>query len=282
MKPPLTKIRYLDNSYTLASVNTFNAAVNKDVTGGMTSNDAALKNRDILSVTNLASTQPEKIVSFEAGYKGVFLDNKLFIDLDFYHNTYTGFLGQVEVSVPMDGTVGSDAAVIDMLAANRSKQTRYRVFTNAKNTYRNYGSALAVTYRLYKKFTVSGNVSYNNIKTNQQSDVFVTAFNTPKGSYNLSLGNREVVNNLGFNIVWKWQSSFLWESPLANGTVPAFNTIDAQVTYRIPVWKASIKVGAANLFNKRYIQYAVGPTIGGLYYTTLIFDGLFGKNNSAK
>lgn len=268
---------YLDNSYTLASVNSFNAAVNKDVTAGMTANDAALKNRDLLSVTNLSSTQPEKIVSFEAGYKGVYFDGKLFIDLDVYHNTYTGFLGQVEVAVPADGQVGTDPAVIDMLAANRSKQTRYRVFTNAKNTYRNYGSAMAVTWRFYKKFTVSGNVSYNNIKTNAAADIFVTAFNTPKWSVNLSTGNREVMTNLGFNIVWKWQSSFLWESPLANGTVPAFQTFDAQVTYRIPVWKASIKLGAANLFNKRYIQYAAGPTIGGLYYSTLIFDGLFSK-----
>ncbi|GAO43882.1 TonB-dependent receptor [Flavihumibacter petaseus] len=268
---------YLDNSYTLTSVNNFNAAVNKDVTAGMTQNDAALKNRDLLAVTDLAPTQPEKIVSFEAGYKGVFQEGRLFVDLDFYHNTYTGFLGQVEVSVPKDGQVGSDEAVVDMLASNRSKQTRYRVFTNAKNTYRNYGSALAVTYRFYRKFTVSGNVSYNNIKTNKTSDVFVTAFNTPKWSTNLSVGNREIVKNLGFNVVWKWQDSFLWESPLANGVVPSFSTIDAQVTYRIPQWKATIKVGGSNLFNQRYFQYAAGPTIGGLYYTTIVLDGLFSK-----
>jgi iron complex outermembrane receptor protein len=271
---------YLDNSYTLTSVNTFNAAVNKDINAGIASNDAALKNRDLLSVTDLKPTQPERIVSFEAGYKGIFFNSRLFVDLDLYHNTYTGFLGQVEVSVPADGKIGTDAAVIDMLASNRSKQTRYRVFTNAKNTYRNYGSALAVTYRFYKKYSFSGNVSYNDIKTNKESDVFVTAFNTPKWALNLSLGNREVVKNLGFNIVWKWQSSFLWESPLANGTVPSFNTTDAQVTYRVPAWKTTIKVGAANAFNQRYFQYAAGPTIGGLYYTTIILDGLFAKKEA--
>ncbi|MFT4022664.1 MAG: TonB-dependent receptor [Flavihumibacter sp.] len=124
---------YLDNSYTLSSVNDFNAAVNSDVTAGMTANDAALKNRNLLQVTSLAPTQPEKIVSFEAGYKAVLLDGALFLDLDLYHNTYTGFLGQVEVAVPSDGRTGADEAVIDMLAANRSKQTRYRVFTNAKH-----------------------------------------------------------------------------------------------------------------------------------------------------
>ncbi|MDQ4141033.1 MAG: TonB-dependent receptor, partial [Bacteroidota bacterium] len=268
---------YLDNSYTLASVNTFNAAVNKDVTAGLTTNDAALKNRGLLEFTNLSATQPERINSFEVGYKSVLLENKLVVDIDAYTNEYTGFLGQVEVAVPATDKVGTDASVIDMLAANRSKQTRYRVYTNAKNKYNNYGSSLGVTYNFYQKFTVAGNVNYNNIKTNEERDVFVTGFNTPKFITNLSIGNREVFKNTGFNVVWKWQDSFLWESPLANGIVPAYHTFDAQVTYRVPKINTTIKAGGANIFNKRYIQYAAGPTIGGLYYVALTLDGLLNK-----
>ena len=268
---------YLDNSYTLTSVNSFNAAVNKDVTNGMTANNAALKNRALLEATNLSPTRPERIVSFEIGYKSILLHNKLVVDIDAYSNKYDGFLGQVEVAVPATDKIGTDAAVTDMLAANRSKQTRYRVFTNAKNTYNNYGSSLGVTYNFYRKFTVSGNINYNNIVTSKQSDVFVTAFNTPKWSSNLSFGNREVFKNVGFNIVWRWQDAFLWESPLANGAVPAYNTWDAQVTYRLPKMKTNIKMGAANIFNQRYIQYAAGPTIGGLYYVAITVDGLLNK-----
>ena len=268
---------YLENSYTLSSVNTFNAAVNKDVTAGMTTNDAALKNRALLEITNLAPTRPERIVSFEVGYKSVLFNNKLVIDIDAYSNKYDGFLGQVEVAVPSSGKVGTDPSVTDMLAANRSRQTRYRVFTNAKNGYNNYGSSLGVTYNFYKKFTIAGNVNYNDIVTSRQTDVFVTAFNTPKWAVNLSFGNRQLFKNIGFNIVWRWQDAFLWESPLANGTVPAYNTFDAQVTYRIPKLKSNIKFGAANLLNKRYIQYAAGPGIGGLYYTAITVDGIFNK-----
>ncbi|QNF31886.1 TonB-dependent receptor [Adhaeribacter swui] len=268
---------YLDNSYTLNSVNAFNAAVNKDVTAGLTANDAALKNRALLEVTNLSPTQPERINSFEIGYKSVLLDNKLVVDIDAYTNEYSGFLGQVEVAVPASGRIGTDAAVTDMLAANRSKQTRYRVYTNAKNTYNNYGSSLGITYNFYQKFTLAGNVNYNNIKTNNERDVFVTGFNTPKFITNVSLGNREVIKNVGFNVVWKWQDSFLWESPLANGTVPAYHTFDAQVTYRVPKVNTTIKAGGANIFNQRYIQYAAGPTIGGLYYVALTIDGLLNK-----
>jgi len=266
---------YLDKSYTLASVNTFNAAVNGDVTGGMTANNAAIKNKGLLDPTNLNTTRPEQVNSFEVGYKGVILNNKLFIDIDAYHNVYDGFLGQVEVSVPSTDVIGTDAAAIDMLATNRAKQTRYRVFTNAKNKYTSYGSSLGLTYNFYKKYSVSGNISYNNIKTNETSDVFVTGFNTPKYATNLAFGNREVFRNFGFNIVWRWQDAYLWESPLATGRVPAYQTIDAQVTYRLPQVKSVLKLGGSDILNHRYYQYAAGPTIGALYYLSITVDGLF-------
>lgn len=268
---------YLDNSYTLASVNNFNAAVNKDVANGLSANEAALNNRALLETTNLSPTEPERITSFEVGYKSVLLENKLVVDLDIYTNQYKGFLGQVEVAVPSTDKIGTDASVTDMLATNRSKQTRYRVYTNAKNTYSNYGSSLGLTYNFFQKYTVSGNVNFSNITENDEKDVFVTGFNTPKWSTNLSFGNREILPNFGFNIVWKWQESFLWESPLVNATVPAYNNFDAQVSYRIPQAKATIKVGGSNIFNKHYIQYAGGPTLGALYYTAITFDGLLVK-----
>jgi outer membrane receptor protein involved in Fe transport len=268
---------YLENSYTLASINTFNAAVNKDVAAGMSANAAALQERNLLQVTNLSPTRPEKINSLEFGYKSVLLNNMLVIDFDAYTNVYDGFLGQVDVAVPTTGPVGSDGSVTDMLAANRSKQTRYRVYTNAKQKYNSYGSSLGVNYNFYKKYTVSGNVSFNNISQNSQPDVFVTGFNTPKYATNISFGNREVIRNLGFNVVYRWQQSFLWQSPLANGQVPAYHTFDAQVTVKIPDIKSTLKIGGTNLLNQRYIQYAAGPTIGGLYYISLYVDGLLNK-----
>jgi hypothetical protein len=271
---------YLDNSYTLSSVNAFNASVNADVTAGLTANEAALKNRDLLEITNLGLTQPERINSFEVGYKSVLANNKIVIDIDAYTNVYTGFLGQVEVSVPLNNAVqaGTDEAVTAMLASNRNaQQTRYRVYTNARNSYNNYGSSLGITYNFYGRFIISGNINYNDIVANTQRDVFVTGFNTPNWTTNVSFGNREIAKNLGFNIVWRWQDSFLWESPLANGIVPAYQTFDAQVTYRMPQYKTTIKGGGSNIFNNRYIQYAAGPTIGGLYYISVTLDGIFNK-----
>ena len=112
---------------------------------------------------------------------------------------------------------------------------------------------------------------------NENPDVFVTGFNTPKYVTNVSIGNREIArtvngSTLGFNVVWRWQDSFLWQSPLANGVVPAYQTVDAQATYKLIKPAVSVKLGAANVFNNRYIQYAAGPTIGGLYYVAITYD----------
>jgi hypothetical protein len=278
---------YLENSYTQASVINFNAAVS----AAGNSDAAALANRDLLVVANLPKARPERINSFEAGYKSVLLQNKLVIDIDGYINQYDGFLGQVQVFVPKGETVGSDAAVLSMLDINRDPRTpnasvpnaaskgqdRYRVYTNAKNTYHNFGSALGVTYNFYKKFTVAGNVNLNRMKANRSNDIFVTGSNTPKWTTNLSFSNREIVKNIGFKVTWRWQDAFLWESPLVTGDIAAFSTVDAQVTFRFTKLKSQVKVGGSDLLNHRYLQYAGGPTIGAIYYAAITVDGLLNK-----
>ena len=280
---------YLKNSYTQASVANFNAAVNA-APGSASGTDAtALANRNLLKVADLPNTRPEQITSFEVGYKGIAAENKLFIDIDAYANRYDGFLGQLQVFVPNGAVVGTDAAVLSMLDINRDPntgsannaasqgQSRYRVYTNAKNIYNNYGSSAGLSYNFYKRYTLSGNVSFNKLQAQSSSDIFVTGFNTPEWSGNLSFGNREVTNNFGFNIVMKWQNSFLWESPLVTGQVPEIYTFDAQVTYRIPTYYATIKAGATDIFDKRYYQFAGGPTLGGLYYVSITLDGLLSR-----
>jgi hypothetical protein len=273
---------YLENSYTQSSVVNFNAAVKA---AGNT-DEAALANRDLLVVANLPKARPEKINSYEAGYKSVLANNKVILDIDAYVNRYEGFLGQVQVFVPKGETVGSDAAVIAMIDRNRDATTatsttaasngqdRYRVYTNAKNKYTNYGGSLGATYIFYKKYTVSGNVNYNKMKANKTNDIFVTAFNTPEWSTNVSFGNRELTKHLGFSVAYRWQKSFLWESPLVTGQIDAINTVDAQVTYRAPKLHSTFKLGGSNIFNNNYIQYAGGPTLGGLYYLAITVDGL--------
>jgi iron complex outermembrane recepter protein len=273
---------YLQNSYTQQSVVNFNAVVSAQ---GNT-DAAALANQNLLVVANLPEATPEKITSFEFGYKSVLLNNSLVIDLDAYVNKYKGFLGQVQVYVPNGVQVNTDAGVIAMLDRNRDPskasggnsaslgQSRYRVYTNSIATYYNWGSALAITYNFYKRYTINGNINFNNMKSSTANDVFVTGFNTPQWNTTLSFGNPQVVKNTGFNITWRWQDSFLWQSPLVSGTLPAFSTLDAQVNYRFQKQHTTVKLGGTDLLNHRYLQYAGGPTLSAIYYVAITIDGL--------
>jgi iron complex outermembrane recepter protein len=64
---------------------------------------------------------------------------------------------------------------------------------------------------------------------------------------------------------------------LATGEVSSFSTIDAQVSFKFPKLKSTIKLGGTNIFNHRYIQFVAGPTIGALYYAAITVDGLLKK-----
>ncbi|QKG53186.1 TonB-dependent receptor domain-containing protein [Hymenobacter sp. BRD67] len=275
-------LNYLQNSYTKASIDQFNAAVNAYVAAnqGAATSQAALRPelRSLLQVANLRVEQPEQINAFEVGYRSVLFDNRLSIDADAYYNVYAGFLGQVEVSVPKNAAnaqvaVGTDDAALAALRENRdARQDRYRVYTNSRQNYHSYGSTLGLTYNFFQKYTAGGNINYNALSANTEPDVFVTGFNTPRWAGSASFGNREIVRNLGFNVVYHWQTSFYWESPLANGTVPAYANLDAQANLRVPTLKSTIKLGGTNILDHRYFQYAAGPTIGALYYVSVTFD----------
>jgi len=283
---------YLNNSYTQASVTAFNAAV-KSAPGSASGTDStALANSTLLQAANLPRSRPEEITSFEIGYKGTLLENQVFLDVDAFTNRYNGFLGQIQVYVPNGVSIGTNAGILAMLDINRDPttgsstnapslgQSRYRVYTNAKNIYTNYGSSAGISYRFYQGYTFSGNISFNKLQAQTTRDLFITGFNTPEWITNVSIGNRELTKNFGFNIVYKWQQGYLTESPLVTGYVPDVNTFDAQVTLRLPAYKSIVKLGGTDIFNKRYLQYAGGPTLGALYYITITLEDILGHSRT--
>ena len=75
-------------------------------------------------------------------------------------------------------------------------------------------------------------MNFNNMKASNPNDIFVTGFNTPQWNTALSFGNPWLQKIQGLISPGDGRIRFLWQSPLVNGTVSAFNTIDAQVNYR--------------------------------------------------
>ncbi len=267
-----------ENSYINTSVTAFKNAVNADINNGISQSAAITSEQGRLVKSTYQYIQPEHINSWELGYKGVLMDNRLFIDLDYYFSAYNNFIGQLDVTQPYKGTIGVDDSTA-VYAYNGGKQVnKFKMWTNSKSLVTNQGVEAGLTYNFYKKFNITTNVSYAAIASISSSDAFTPAFNTPSWITNISLGNREVLPNTGFNIGWHYQTAFYWNSPLATGTVPAYGTIDAQVNYRVPAWSSVLKLGATDIFNHRYYQYIGGPTIGGFYYLTIVFETSTRKN----
>ena len=267
-------LQVFENSYLNSSVTQFKNAVNSDINNGINQNIAIKKEASLLIKSNYDYLQPEHLNSLELGYKGVWLKGKLLIDADYYFNVYNNFIGQLDVTQPYKGVIGATGGANDstaFYAFNDGGQVKkFKMWTNSKSLISNNGISIGANYNLYKKFFVSLNASFAKLVQISNNDAFTPAFNTPDWITNISISNKEILKNTGFNITWHWQDKFYWNSALANGNVSAYSTLDAQVSYQLTKLKSTIKIGGSNILNHYYNQYTGGPSIGGFYYTSYI------------
>jgi len=258
----------LENGYLKNSIDAFQAAVTNDFNAGLSTSAAIEKNKGRLVKNSYDYIKPEHINSFEIGYKSLFLNRNLKLDADFYYNKYENFIAQVEMSVPNTNVPDS----IPYALNDKAKQSRYRVWTNSQSTVYNYGGSFGLSYRVMRKYTLGGNVTYSKLDRTTNNDGLEDGFNTPEWIYNLSFGGERLYGRLGFNVSYKYQSSYYSQTFLVNGTVKSYGNTDAQVNYDLFRHKLNVKVGGANVFNKYYYSYLGGPSIGGFYYTTFTYS----------
>lgn len=230
--------------------------------------------------------QPEKIRSFEFGYKSL-IGNKLLVDAVYYYNTFQDFITQERVVIANELTAADAADVnaqagADLVAAgdpqyssilNGSSTNTFQVYTNVEEEVTSQGAAIGLTYSLPKGYTIGGNYNWNTFNggftENQLND-----FNTPEHKMNLKFANRKVTDRIGFALTWRWQDEFRWESSFGIGDVPAYSTLDAQISYRMKEIKSVFKLGGSNILNQYYNQSIGGPNIGAIYYFSVTFDEL--------
>lgn len=207
-------------------------------------------------------TKPESVTSIEAGYKAV-IKTKLLVDVYGYFGTYKNFISRRD-GVQFPGGQPTPGGSF----------TGFSIVVNAPGEVRTYGWGASLDYLLPKGFTVGVNASSDVL-----SDVptgFRAFFNAPKYRTNVSLGNTGFGKKklVGFNLVWRWQEEFFFESDFIQGTLPAFHTVDASINFKAPKIKSIIKVGANNLLNQYYRNAVANPSIGGLYYVSFAYNVL--------
>ena len=256
-----------ENAYLRSSVDQFQAAVTNDFNNGIPTADAIERQKELLVKNYYTYLKPEHINSLEIGYKGLFLDRTLKVDADFYYNKYNNFIAQVEMNVPNTNNPDS----IPFALNDRSKQSRYRLYTNSRSVVYNVGGSVGLSYLFMGRYTLGGNLAYAKLSRTENNDGFEDGFNTPEWISNISFAGEHVIQNLSFMVMYKHQSSYYWQSFLINGQVKSYGNVDAQMSYDFMKSKLGIKLGATNLLNKYYYSYLGGPSIGGMYYTTLTY-----------
>jgi iron complex outermembrane receptor protein len=80
------------------------------------------------------------------------------------------------------------------------------------------------------------------------------------------------VKNLGFFVNYRWSDSYEWQATFADGTIPSFSVVDAQVNLNVPAWKANVKLGASNLLADEYFSAIGTGNVGSQYYVSLVFN----------
>ncbi len=216
--------------------------------------------------------KPESVRSFEMGYKGLLMDNKLLVDIYGYYGQYKNFITRRLVIQPTSGNVSD---VINAVNNGTSPATVGNILSIPVNTtskVKTFGYGLSVDYRLPKGFQIGANLSSDELKDVPAG--FKTYFSTPKYRTNINFGNSAFLykKRFGFNVTYRWQDAFYYESDFANGNINAIHTVDAQISYRIPAAKSIFKFGANNLLNEYYTNGVGNAIMGGLYYVSFGYN----------
>ncbi len=226
-----------------------------------------LLDRSKLVYNNLKPIQPEKVKTFEIGYRTTLFDH-LYMDASYYYSIYNDFIGY---------NIGLTADFNSIGLPENIKV--WRVASNATQTVTTQGFAIGLNYYFWKYFMVQTNYSWNKLNT-AETDPIIPAFNTPAHKYNIGFSGRDINLKIlkgntfwGFNINYKWVQGFTFEgSPQFTGQIPTYDMLDAQVNCLIPKWNMTFKLGAANLLNNQQFQTYGGPRIGRMAYLSMVYD----------
>ena len=215
--------------------------------------------------------KPEEAVVYEVGYRGQL--KKLSIDASVYYNMYSNFISNETTLVPLYGEVGDNT--LSLLALQNNDYAAYSTYTNSDTKVKSYGATIGLGTTVFDKFSLDANYTYAKQDFDQASDPdFRTSFNTPEHRVKASLGVNELFENFGFKFSYRWSDAFFWQATFADGNVPAYSVVDAQVNYKIPVLKATFKAGASNLLGNEYFTAYGTGYIGSQYYLSLTINNL--------
>lgn len=213
--------------------------------------------------------QPEEITAFEAGYRAQI--GRVAIDISGYYNQYENFISNTTVLVPLYGEAGDGG--LSLLALQNGDFAPYQTYTNSLVDIESYGANIGLDMKILGDFDLGVNYTYIEQEFDQAANPdFRTNFNSPNHKVKASFGNRELFTNFGFNVNYRWSDTYFWQASFADGQIPAYTVLDAQMSYKIPSWKSILKVGGSNILGEEYFSAIGTGAVGSIYYISLTIN----------
>ncbi len=270
-----------------AGMNVYENSINSSSVGGFVNGfladvnkvgpqQAVLNNKARLVKSNIPYIAPERVQSFEVGYRSL-VTSRLSLDANYYFGSYRNFILNTVVIRPNSPVISADGSINPAAAQDilNSAYQAFQLYTNAPDRVTAQGATLGLNYATTGGYTLTGNGTWSAFNLQNANPNSIPAFNTPRFKTNVTLGHRNIAPNVGFNVAWHWQESFDWVgsfNDLHAGRIQAYSLLDAQVTLKIPTYRTLLKIGASNLTNQYVVQAYGSPAVGGLYYVSLTFD----------
>lgn len=262
-----------DNLYTLESVTAFDNFLDSVQTQGVWYDsvyDDAARQLETFSANRL---RPEQVKTLEVGYRGTAF-KKLYIDANFYYNWYTDFIGEIRVVQPENASVDDQSGVDQLLSYSSTNEsyTRYQIPVNAEQQVRSMGATLGLAYYINEKFTATLNYTWAKLVDDDLDDPIIPGFNTPEHKINVGIKGRRVWEGLGFAANFQWVDEYTWRSTFGDGLIPSYSFLDLQLSYELPKWYSTFRVGASNVYNLERVEAFGAPTVGTMVYGSITVD----------
>jgi iron complex outermembrane receptor protein len=211
---------------------------------------------------------PERIEGYEVGYKGIFLDNKLFITLDGYVNKVRDFITDllqgVNPAYPFNGAPAGLSEIVKAqlpgLTILPSGETAIVVSYSNKGLVNERGLELSFNYYLTDEFLISANWSYFDFDIEEQQEGDILLPNNPKHKFGYSI---RYTNPNGFDVELSGRSlqAFDWAAGVFAGRIPEYHLFNLSAGYQITQrYRAGLTV--TNLFDRQAYQIFGGSIVG--------------------
>lgn len=260
-----------DNLYTLNSVQDFKAMYDSTDANG---NYIGSIQPELLKSISLPKLKPEQVQTIEVGYRGS-IGGKLYLDLNAYYSIYKNFIGDIRVVQPEGSAVAGEESGEDAILTNSPDNPTYTVYQlpmNATQNVASYGGTVGLAYYFNNKYSATANYTYADLNTDNLSDDIIPGFNTPNHKINVGIKGRKVWKNLGFSTNFQWVDNYVWQSTFGIGPVNSYRILDAQLSYELPTYYSTIRLGSSNLLNEKRREVYGGPSIGRMFYVSWLFE----------